>query len=128
MLKEETAKKQEKLEAKALKKLEAEAKAEEAKRLAEEAKTGKPAGKAPAKAPPKPGAKGGKDDKPQLDVPQLEVPKVTPFASEMGNNYIRERPLEEIVERMMKPADAGDDSEKEEESTPAASQPSVNAT
>ena len=60
-------------------------------------------------------------------MPQLEVPKVTPFASEMGNNYIRERPLEEIVERMMKPADAGDDSEKEEESAPAASHPSVNA-
>lgn len=87
ILKDETEKKQAKLEARALRKLDAEAKAEEAKRLAEEAKTGKPAGKAPAKAPAKPGAKG-KDDKPVLDVPQLEVPKVTPFASEMGNSYI----------------------------------------
>jgi|LakMenEpi03Oct11_1017367.scaffolds.fasta_scaffold04523_2 hypothetical protein len=56
-----------------------EQKAEEAKRLAEEAKTGKPAGKAPPKPVAKPGAKGGKDDKPLVDVQQLEVPKVTTF-------------------------------------------------
>jgi len=56
-----------------------EQKAEEAKRLAEEAKTGKPAGKAPQKPVAKPGAKGGKDDKPLVDVQQLEVPKVTTF-------------------------------------------------
>ena len=46
----------------------------------------------------------------------------------MGNKYIRERPLEEIVEGMMKPADAPEESDKEEETAPAASQPSVSAT
>jgi len=66
LLKQETEKKQAKLEKQALKKLELEQKAEEAKRAAEEAKGIKPAGKAPAKAQ----AKGkGKDDKPFLDVP-----------------------------------------------------------
>jgi len=83
-----------------LKKLEMEQKAEEAKRLAEEAKSGKPAGKAPPKQP----VKGkGKDEKPQIDVPILEVPKVTPYSTEMGNQYIRERPLAEIVSKLMSP-------------------------
>jgi hypothetical protein len=61
LLRQETEKKQAKLERLALKKLELEQKAEDAKRAAEEAKGGKPAGKAPAKAPPK---GKGKDDKP----------------------------------------------------------------
>ena len=124
LLKDETEKKQAKLEAKALRKLEAEAKAEEAKRLAEEAKTGKPASKAPAKPPAKGGAKG-KDDKPVLDVPQLDVPKPIPFCSEMGNKYIQERPLFEVVERMMKSAESPEESDKEEELAPAVSHPSA---
>jgi hypothetical protein len=66
ILKEETLKKQQKLEKAALKKIEAEQKAEEAKRASEEAKGLKPVGKAPVKAPPK---GKGKDDKPILDVP-----------------------------------------------------------
>ena len=98
-MKVETEKKQKKLEKEALKKYEAEQKAEEAKRATEEAKGGKPQGK-PAKAAPK---KGKDADKPVVDVPQLTVPEVTPFQSEMGNEYIRERPLEEIVEKMMQP-------------------------
>jgi len=112
ILKEETLKKQQKLEKAALKKIEAEQKAEEAKRASEEAKGIKPAGKAPAKAPPK---GKGKDDKPVLDVPQLQVPKVTLFKSEMGNDYIRERPLAEIVTRLMSPPINDLESEKEEE-------------
>ncbi len=88
LLKQETERKQAKLEKAALKKLEQEQKAEEAKRAAEEAKGVKPTGKAPAKAQAK--GKGGKDEKPVLDVPQLEVPKVIPYKSEMGNDYIKE--------------------------------------
>ncbi|MFO0116687.1 MAG: hypothetical protein ACK521_03430 [bacterium] len=66
LLRDETAKKQQKLERAALKKLEADQKAEEAKRATEEAKGGKQPNKAPAKAP----AKGkGKDEKPLIDVP-----------------------------------------------------------
>lgn len=90
-----------------------EQKAEDAKRATEEAKGGKQAGKAPAKAPPK---GKGKDDKPQLDVPHLEVPKVTPYKSEMGNNYIKERNLEEIVAKLMSsPVDDKEETDKEEE-------------
>ena len=115
LLKQETERKQAKLEKQALKKLELEQKAEEAKRAAEEAKGIKPAGKAPAKAQ----AKGkGKDDKPVLDVPQLEVPKVIPYKSEMGNEYIKERPLEEIVTKIMSPpVKDEDESDKEEDNS-----------
>jgi hypothetical protein len=116
LLRLETEKKQAKLEKQALKKLEMEQKAEEVKRIAEEAKTGKPAGKAPPKPAAKPGAKGGKDEKPLVDVPQLEVPKVTTFQSEMGNKYVRERTLAEIVTVIMSPPPEEDaDSEKEED-------------
>lgn len=39
-----------------------------------------------------------------------------PYKSEMGNNYIKERPLEEIVARLMSPpVDEKEESEKEEE-------------
>lgn len=102
----ETEKKQAKLQAEALAKYEAEQAAEEAKRAAEEAKTGKPAAK--AKAPP--AKKGGKDPGvPELDVPQLEVPKVTDFKSEMQNEYIRERPLQEIIDNLMVPQEEEED-------------------
>lgn len=113
LLKQETEAKQQKLEAKALRKQEREQKLEEAKRLAEEARTGKPV-KAPAKPAPAKG-KGGKDDKPQLDVPHLEVPKVQIFKTEMGNQYIRERPLEEIITKIMTPADYKDEETPEED-------------
>lgn len=114
LLKQETERKQAKLEKAALKKLEQEQKAEEAKRAAEEAKGVKPTGKAPAKAQAK--GKGGKDEKPVLDVPQLEVPKVIPYKSEMGNDYIKERPLEEIVTKLMSPpVDDKEESDKEED-------------
>ena len=106
----ETEKKQEKLQAAALAKYEAEQAAEEAKRVAEEAKTGKAAAK--AKAPP--AKKGGKEAAgPELDVEQLEVPEVTPFKSEMENTYIRERPLMEIIEKLMIPQEE-EEEEKEE--------------
>lgn len=78
------------MQADALAKHEAEQASEEAKRASEEAK----GGKAPAKAKAPPAKKGGKDaGQPDLEVEVLVVPTVTEFASEMGNNYIRERPL-----------------------------------
>ena len=88
--------------------------ADEEKRAAEEAKGGNPAGK--AKAPP--AKKGGKDPGvPDLDVPQLEVPTVTEFKSEMENEYIRERPLQEIIDKLMVPQE-----EEEEEKTDEAAE------
>ena len=49
-------------------------------------------------------------------MPQLEVPKVTPYKSEMGNDYIRERSLNEIVAKLMSPpVEEKEESEKEEE-------------
>ena len=49
-------------------------------------------------------------------MPQLEVPKVTPYKSEMGNDYIRERSLNEIVVKLMSPpVEEKEESEKEEE-------------
>ena len=41
---------------------------------------------------------------------------MTPFESEMGNKYIRERPLEEIVDKLMLPPPE----EEEEEGEPPA--------
>ena len=70
----ETEEAQAKLEAEALKKWEDDKKAEEAK-AAEEAK--KAAADPKAKKAPPPKGKGGKDaDKPNLDVPKLEVPEI----------------------------------------------------
>ena len=108
-LRVETETKQAKLQAEALAKYEAEQAAEEAKRAAEEAK----GGKAPAKKAPPPAKKGGKDPgQHDLEVEQLEVPTVTEFESEMGNKYIRERPLQEIIDNLMTPQ------EEEEEEKP----------
>lgn len=107
----ETERKQAKLQAAALAKYEAEQAAEEAKRAAEEAKTGKPAPKGKA-APAK---KGGKDPGvPELDVEKLEVPEVSDFVSEMQNEYIRERPLEQIIETLMTPQEEEEEEKKEE--------------
>lgn len=96
MLRKETEEKQAKLEEEALAEYEKKQKEEEAKAAAEAAKD--PKAKAPAKAAPK---KGGKEEKPQLDVPKLEVPQVTPFKSEMGNEYVRERTTDEIATKLM---------------------------
>jgi hypothetical protein len=72
----ETEKRQKKLEEDALKKWEEDKKADEDKN-AEEVKKNPPVkGKAP------PPAKKGKDaDKPDLDVPKLEVPQITEYTS-----------------------------------------------
>ena len=122
-LRVETEKKQAKLQADALAKYEAEQAAEEAKRAAEEAKGGKPAGK--AKAPP--AKKGGKDPGvPDLDVPQLEVPTVTEFKSEMENEYIRERPLQEIIDKLMVPQE-DEEEEKADEAAEGEEAASENA-
>ena len=116
----ETEKKQAKLEAEALAKHEAEQAAEEAKKAAEEAKGIKQDAK--KKAPP---AKKGQDAKPQLDVPQLEVPQVTPFQSESGNKYIRERPLEEIVDKLMLPPPEEEEDPPQEKAEQQESQPNL---
>ena len=100
-LREETEKKQRKLEAEALAKYEAEQADEEKKRAAEEAKGGKPAAK--GKAPAQKGKGGKGDGGPELDVEQLECPEPTPFKSQMENEYIRERPLAEIIDKLMTP-------------------------
>ena len=93
------------MEAEALKKLEEEKKAEEA-RFAEELKKDP---KAKPKAPP-PAKKGGKgDDKPQVDVPKLEVPEIQIFDSKMGKKYLVERNLEEIAVKLLTPAPQEDD-------------------
>ena len=106
--------KQEKLYQKALKKHEAEQKAEEAKRQAEEAKTGKPAAKGKQAAPKK-----GKDpDKPDIEVEQLPVPGTTPYVSESNNKYVRERPIDEIITKLLTPQEDeesdGPEEDKEE--------------
>jgi len=107
----ETENKQAKLQADALAKYEAEQAAEEAKRAQEEAK----GGKAPPKAKAAPPKKGGKDaGLPDLEVEQLEVPTVTEFASEMGNKYIRERPLQEIIDKLMTPQEEEEEEKPEE--------------
>ena len=107
----ETEQKQAKLQAEALAKYEAEQAAEEAKRATEEAKGGKPAGKGKA-APAK---KGGKDPGvPDLDVEQLAVPDVTEFKSEMENQYIRERPLQQIIDKLMTPQEEEEENKAEE--------------
>ena len=105
--------KQDKLYKKALKKHEAEQRLEEAKRAAEEKQTGKPPPK--GKAPP---PKKGKDpDKPDIEVEQLPVPTTTPYTSLSGLKYVCERPLDEIIEKMLTPQEdeSSDDPEEAED-------------
>lgn len=72
----ETEEKQKKLEEEALKKYEEEKRIEEAKRIEEEKKNPAAAkGKAPAAPAKKPAGKG-EVEKPVVDVPKLEVPKI----------------------------------------------------
>lgn len=89
---------QEKLEAEALKKFEEEKKADEAKQAEELKKDPKAKPKAP---PPKKGGKG--DDKPQLDVPKLEVPPIDEFDSKMAKKFIVERTLPQIADKLLTP-------------------------
>jgi predicted ribosome quality control (RQC) complex YloA/Tae2 family protein len=72
----ETEEKQKKLEEEALKKYEEEKRVEELKRIEEEKKNpGAAKGKAPPPAAKKPPGKG-EPEKPPIDVPKLEVPKI----------------------------------------------------
>jgi hypothetical protein len=83
-----------------LKKWEEEKKAEELKQ-AEDAKKNAADPKAKKAAPPAKG-KGGKDpDKPNIDVPKLEVPKIQEFTSIMGKKYLIERSIEDISAKLL---------------------------
>jgi hypothetical protein len=92
-----------------LKKYEKELKMEAAKGLTAAADP-----KAKGKAAPAKGAKGG-DAKPDLGVPKLEVPEVTEFVTEGGQNYLREQTIEEIAEGLMKPSEEEEKESSEEE-------------
>jgi hypothetical protein len=60
-----------------------------------------------------------------LNVPQLTVPGVTDYSTEMGNQYIRERTFEEIAAKLMElPKEDEPEEEKKEEVT----EPDLNAT
>ena len=107
---QETQAAQEKLEAEALKKWEEEKKAEEAK-AAEEAK--KAAADAKGKKPPPAKAKGKDADKPNIDVPKLEVPEIKEFQSEMGKPFLIERSTEDIAEKLMQPAPSEEENQQD---------------
>ena len=47
-------------------------------------------------------------------MPKLEVPQVTNFESEMGNKYIRERPLAEIIDKLLVPQEEEEEVKPEE--------------
>lgn len=102
-----------------------EAKKAEEERLREEEakKTGKPPAKvaAPAKKAP------GKDDKPQLDIPKLAVPEVTPFESVMGNKYVRERQYTEIAQTILEPPKEEEEEAKGGEEPNGAASPTSQA-
>lgn len=89
------------MEEEALKKYEENKKAEEAKAV-EETKKAAADPKAKKAPPPK---KGGKEpDKPVLDVPKLEVPVIKEFQSITNQKYLIERSLDEVTEKLYKPA------------------------
>jgi hypothetical protein len=94
----ETAKRQQKLEDEAMKKYEEEKKKEEQKLKEDDEKNPKGGKKAPAKAPPK---KGKEPEKPDLGVPQLEVPHIQEFVSINGYKYLVQRTTEEIAFELM---------------------------
>ena len=96
---------------------EAKLKEEERLREEEQKRTGKAA---PAsKAAPK---KGGKDEKPVLDVPKLPIPQVTFFLSEIGNKYVRERTFDELSAKMMEaPAAEGEEKQADQRTSTALS-------
>ena len=97
LFKKETEERQRKLEEEALKKYEEEKKLEELKAKEDDDKN-----KGAKKAPPKAPAKKGKDsDKPDLNVPQLEVPKIQEITSSNGYKYLVKRTIEEIASELM---------------------------
>ena len=103
---EETADAQAKLEAEALKKWEDEKKAEEAK-AAEDLKKAAADPKAKKAAPAK--GKGKDADKPNLDVPKLEVPAIADYESKMQLKYVVERSVDDIATKLLTPAPLEED-------------------
>ncbi len=93
LFQKETEDRQKKLEQEALKKYEEEKKLEESKKADED--KSKPPAKGGAKAPPP--KKGKEPEKPLIDVPKLEVPKIQELETQMGNKYLIERSIEEIA-------------------------------
>lgn len=88
------------MEEEALRKYEEEKKQEELKNKEEEEKNpGIKGKKPPAKAPPK---KGKDPDKPDLDVPRLEVPEIQEYVSSNGYKYLVKRSPDEIAKELMK--------------------------
>ena len=106
MFTQETADAQAKLEAEALKKWEDEKKAEEAK-AADEAKKAAADPKAKKAAPAK--GKGKDADKPNIDVPKLEVPELHDYESKMGFKYVIERSINDITKKLLTPAPLDED-------------------
>lgn len=86
-----------------MKKYEEEKRLEELKRIEEEKKNPAGAkGKAPAPAPAKkPAGKPGEPEKPVVDVPKLEVPKIQEWDAPSGNKYLIERSMDEISQKIM---------------------------
>lgn len=112
----ETEDAQKKLEEEALKEWEEKKKAEEAK-AAEDAK--KPADpKAKKAAPPK--GKAGKDDKPNIDVPKLEIPVIAEYDTVLGKKFLIERSYKDIAQKLLQP-------EKDEEEVKAEGEPGSDA-
>ena len=115
----ETEERQKKLEEEYLRKYEEQKRLEEEKAKEEEKKGAPPAkGKAP---PPK--AKG-KEDKPDLGVPQLEVPQIKDYVSPNGYAYLVERSANEIVEKLMDTTVEEENEEKKEGEEGAAAETS----
>lgn len=102
LFEKETAEAQAKLEAAAMKEWEEKKKVDETAVTSEAAakKAPEPKGKKPA-PPPK---KGKEPEKPVFDVPKIEVPKIKDFKSVMDQKYVIERSMEEIAEKLLKPA------------------------
>jgi len=89
-----------------LKKWEENKAAEEAK-VAEDAK--KAAADPKAKKAPAAKAKGKDADKPNIDVPKLEVPQINDYESKMGLKYVIERSIDDITKKLLTPAPLDDD-------------------
>ena len=51
-------------------------------------------------------------------MPQLEVPKVSDYATEMGNQYVVERHLDEIAIKLMEPPKEDEPEEEKKEEAP----------
>ena len=51
-------------------------------------------------------------------MPQLQVPGVTDYSTEMGNQYIRERTFDEIAAKLMEPPKEDEPEEEKKEEVP----------